>query len=97
MLLGEGLNSLIEGPTKDQTFPYAEFSEIPRRTVHGHLGRFVLGKIEKVKIIFGQGRVHLYEGHSARDVTSIVCVLAGIKQLIVANAAGAMKPEIQTG
>ncbi len=99
IILGSGLNSLVVDPTKDQIVPYAEFSEIPQPSVPGHVGRFVLGEIEKAKLIFAQGRVHLYEGHSARDVTSIVRVLAeaGIKQLIVTNAAGALNPKFKPG
>ena len=99
IILGSGLNSLVADPPKDQIVPYADFSEIPQPSVPGHLGRFVLGEFEKTKIIFAQGRVHLYEGHSARDVTSIVRVLseAGIKQLIVTNAAGALNPKFKPG
>ena len=99
IILGSGLNSLVVDPKKEQIVPYSEFSEIPKPTVPGHFGRFVLGEIEKAKIIFAQGRVHLYEGHSARDVTSIVRVLAEaeIKQLIVTNAAGALNPKFKPG
>jgi purine-nucleoside phosphorylase len=99
VILGSGLSSLVVDPKQDQIVPYSEFSEIPKPTVKGHLGRFVLGEIEKTKIVFAQGRVHLYEGHSARDVTSIVRVLAeaGIKQLIVTNAAGALNPKYKPG
>ncbi len=99
IILGSGLSSLVVDPAKDQIVPYTEFSEIPQPSVPGHLGRFVLGEIEKTKIIFAQGRVHLYEGHSARKVTSIVRVLAeaGIKQLIVTNAAGALNPKFKPG
>jgi len=99
IILGSGLNSLVVDPAKDQIVPYTEFSEIPKPSVPGHLGRFVLGNAEKTKIIFAQGRVHLYEGHSAPDVTSIVRVLAeaGIKQLIVTNAAGALNPKFKPG
>jgi purine-nucleoside phosphorylase len=99
IILGSGLNSLVADPAKDQIVPYAEFSEIPKPSVPGHLGRFVLGQMEKTKIIFAQGRVHLYEGHSAQAVTSIVRVLAeaGIKQLIVTNAAGALNPKFKPG
>jgi purine-nucleoside phosphorylase len=99
IILGSGLNALVVDPAKDQIVSYAEFSEIPKPSVPGHLGRFVLGNIEKTKIIFAQGRVHLYEGHSAHEVTSIVRVLAeaGIKQLIVTNAAGALNPKFKPG
>jgi len=79
--------------------PYAAFSEIPQPSVPGHARRFVLGEVEKTKIIFAQGRVHLYEGYSAREVTSSVRVIAeaGIKQLIVTNAAGALNPKFKPG
>src|ERR1700736_2887008 len=99
IILGSGLNSLVVDPAKDQIIPYAEFWEIPKPTVPGHVGRFVLGEIEKTKLIFAQGRVHLYEGYSPREVTSIVRVLAeaGIKTLIVTNAAGALNPRFKPG
>src|ERR1700730_18193985 len=99
IILGSGLNSLVVDPKNDQIVPYSEFSEIPKPTDSGHVGRFVFGDTEKTKIIFAQGRVHLYEGHSARDVTSIVRVLAeaGIKQLIVTNPAGALNPKFKPG
>ncbi len=99
IVLGSGLNSLVVDPEENQIVPYSEFSEIPKPTVPGHVGRFVLGEIGKTKIIFAQGRVHLYEGHSAQDVTSIVRVLAesGIKTLIVTNAAGSLNPKFKVG
>jgi purine-nucleoside phosphorylase len=99
IILGSGLNSLVGDPAKQQMIPYAAFSEIPQPSVPGHAGRFVLGEVEKTKIIFAQGRVHLYEGYSAREVTSIVRVIAeaGIKQLIVTNAAGALNPKFKPG
>ena len=68
IILGSGLNSLVVDPARDQIVPCAEFSEIPQPSVPGHVGRFVLGEIEKTKIIFAQGRVHLYEGHSVEPV-----------------------------
>src|SRR5260370_15730642 len=97
IILGSGLNSLVVDPAKDQIVPYADFSEIPQPSVPGHIGRFVLGQIEKRKTIFAQGRVHLYEGYSPREVTSIVRVLAeaGIKQLIVTNAAGSLNTKFK--
>src|SRR2546429_9875602 len=76
IILGSGLNSLVVDPAKDQIVPYAELSESPRPSVPGHLGRFVLGEIEKTKIISAQGPVYLYEGQYAHDVTSIVRVVA---------------------
>ena len=99
IILGSGLNSLVVDPKKNQIVSYAEFTEIPKPTVRGHLGRFILGEIENNRTVFAQGRVHLYEKHSARDVTSIVRVLAdaGVKQVIVSNAAGSLNPKFKPG
>jgi purine-nucleoside phosphorylase len=99
IILGSGLNSIVGDAPNESVIPYDAFREIPRPTVPGHTGRFVLGKINKRKVVFAQGRVHLYEGYSAREVTSSVHVLAeaGIKQLIVTNAAGALNPKFKPG
>jgi purine-nucleoside phosphorylase len=99
IILGSGLNSLVESADDAEKIPYGTFSEIPRPSVPGHIGQFVLGKIDNHKIIFAQGRVHLYEGFSAREVTSVVRVLAeaGIKQLILTNAAGVLNPKFKPG
>lgn len=97
IILGSGLSSLVGDAPNESVIPYDAFSEIPQPTVSGHAGRFVLGKIDNRTVIFAQGRVHLYEGYSAREVTSIVRVLAetGIKQLILTNAAGSLNPKFK--
>ena len=65
----------------------------------GHAGRFVFGELGKHPAIFAQGRVHIYEGYSAREITAIVRVLAraGIKELIVTNAAGTANKDFAPG
>jgi purine-nucleoside phosphorylase len=67
--------------------------------VPGHVGQFVLSKIDNHAVIFAQGRVHLYESFSAREVTTGVRLLAeaGIKRLIVTNAAGSLNPNFTPG
>jgi purine-nucleoside phosphorylase len=63
------------------------------------MGRFVLDQIGETRIVFAQGRVHLYEGYSAAEVAAGVCFLAraGIEKLILTNAAGALNPEFTSG
>ncbi|MFN2540636.1 MAG: purine-nucleoside phosphorylase [Chthoniobacterales bacterium] len=99
IILGSGLSSVVADATDDRVIPYTGFSEIPQPTVPGHAGRFVLGKIDNEKIIFAHGRVHLYEGHSAHEVSAVVRVLAqaGIKQLLLTNAAGTLNPKFKPG
>jgi purine-nucleoside phosphorylase len=107
IILGSGLSSIISSKhrkpltmkKKSKEIPYDEFDEIPTPRAPGHAGRFVLGEISGRHVISAQGRVHLYEGYSAREVTSIVRILAeaGVKELIVTNAAGALNPKFKPG
>jgi len=99
VILGSGLGSLVADPKPHRIISYSEFAQIPKPTVQGHAGQFVLGQIGNTKVLFAQGRVHLYEGHTARDVASIIRVLAeaGVKTLVVTNAAGALNPKFKAG
>jgi purine-nucleoside phosphorylase len=90
IVLGSGLNVLVSNATPENSIAYSEFAELPKPSVPGHVGRFVLGEIGNARMIFAQGRVHLYEGHKAKDITAGIRILAaaGIKRVILTNAAG---------
>ena len=90
IVLGSGLNVLVSSAESQESVAYSEFPELPKPSVPGHTGRFVRGKIGTTPVIFGQGRVHLYEGHTGRQVTGGIRILAaaGIKRLLLTNAAG---------
>jgi purine-nucleoside phosphorylase len=55
--------------------------------------------VEDVAVVAMQGRVHLYEGYSAKEVAYPVRVFAqmGVKALILTNAAGGIKKEFTQG
>ena len=97
IVLGSGLNALVSESA--DSVAYSEFSELPKPSVPGHAGRFVLGQAGGARVIFAQGRVHLYEGHTARQVTAGVRTLAaaGIKRLILTNAAGVANESFSPG
>ncbi|MEY2578551.1 MAG: purine-nucleoside phosphorylase, partial [Verrucomicrobiota bacterium] len=99
IVLGSGLNLLVSTADSANSVGYSEFPELPRPSVPGHTGRFVLGNVGGIRVIFAQGRVHLYEGHAAQDVTSGVRILAaaGIKRLILTNAAGLANENFSPG
>lgn len=98
IVLGSGLNSLVESGTTD-AISYSEFPEMPKPSVPGHAGRFVLGALGGSKVIFAQGRVHLYEGHGGQDVTAGIRTLAaaGVKRVILTNAAGVANESFSPG
>jgi purine-nucleoside phosphorylase len=99
VVLGSGLKSLGEEPARERVIPYRDVAELPRSGVKGHAGRFVLGEIGKRRVIFAQGRVHLYEGFSAEEVTAGVRFLAraGVARLILTNAAGSANASFSPG
>src|SRR6185295_14399961 len=99
VILGSGLNALVTDGAQNKALPYSSFSNLPKSSVPGHLGRFVLGQIEQAHVIFAQGRVHLYEGRSVGEVTAFVRLLAeaGVEVLVLTNAAGSLNPSFAPG
>jgi purine-nucleoside phosphorylase len=70
--------------------PYGEVAELPQSRVAGHAGEFVFGTLGEIPIVAARGRVHLYEGRTAAEVTAHVRWMAqrGIQRLVLTNAAG---------
>jgi len=97
IILGSGLNAVVQDPV--ESIAYSEFSELPKPCVSGHARKFSLCEISGTRAIFAQGRVHLYEAYLAGEVTGNVRMLghAGIKKLVVTNAAGALNKKFKPG
>jgi len=90
LVLGSGLGAFADEFESATKIPYARIPNFPRSTAIGHAGQLVLGKVGGIPVVGMQGRVHLYEGYSAKQVAFPTRVFArmGIKALIVTNAAG---------
>jgi purine-nucleoside phosphorylase len=99
IVLGSGLGSLVDQVDAILNLPYSEVGGLPVSTVPGHAGRFVFGTLAGKRVLVAQGRVHLYEGHSASDVTAGVRVMAalGVKRLVLTNAAGTVNSAFAPG
>ena len=99
IVLGSGLSSLVEGSAVDRRIAYRDCADLPQPTVDGHDGAFVLGSVGTRRVIFANGRVHLYEGNSAREVTAGIRLLAevGVRQVILTNAAGTVNRSFEPG
>ena len=99
IVLGSGLSSLTHAAPAEQRISYSAFAGLAAPSVVGHPGEFVLGTIGSTRVIFAQGRVHLYEGHSAATVTAGIRALAGcgIQRVILTNAAGTANPAFEPG
>jgi len=92
-VLGSGLGAFAERLEDAEAIPYAELDGMPTSSVPGHAGQLVLGKLAGIQLVVQQGRVHLYEGWSAREVTRCVRAFAGrgIPGLVLTNAAGGLQ------
>src|SRR5215210_3051495 len=99
IVLGSGLGALVNEVDAILSLPYSEVSGLPMSSVSGHAGRFVFGTLAGKRVLVAQGRVHLYEGHSAGDVTAGVRLIAalGVKRLVLTNAAGTVNAAFAPG
>jgi purine-nucleoside phosphorylase len=94
LVLGSGLGAFADSLTDATRVPYAEIPAFPQSTAIGHAGRLVIGNVignaSNVPVAAMQGRVHLYEGYSAQEVTFPIRVFGrmGIRAVILTNAAG---------
>ncbi|MFM2171922.1 MAG: hypothetical protein RI957_2151 [Verrucomicrobiota bacterium] len=98
IVLGSGLGGFAEQIAVEREVSFTD-AGIPESRVSGHAGRFLLGDFASTKMWVMQGRVHLYEGHSAQHVTAGVRWLAeqGVNRLILTNAAGSLNPAFPPG
>jgi len=99
LVLGSGLGAFADEFDNATKIPYAEIPYFPRSTAIGHAGNLVVGDVGGVAVAGMQGRVHLYEGYSVKEVVFPVRVFArmGVKAVILTNAAGGIKFEFSEG
>jgi purine-nucleoside phosphorylase len=90
LVLGSGLGAFADALTDAVRVPFSEIPSFPQSTAIGHAGRMVIGNAGNVPVAAMQGRVHLYEGYSAREVMFPIRVFGrmGIRAVILTNAAG---------
>ncbi len=99
LVLGSGLGGFADELTDATRIPYQKIPDFPRSTAIGHAGLLVIGKAEGIAVAAMQGRVHLYEGYSAREVGFAMRVFGrmGMRSATLTNAAGGINPEFKQG
>jgi purine-nucleoside phosphorylase len=99
LVLGSGLGGLADRLQNARAIESAEIDEMPRSAVAGHAGRLIVGEIGGERVLVQQGRVHLYEGHSAHEATRFVRALArmGCQLIVLTNAAGGLRRDWPVG
>jgi len=99
MMTGTGLGESLAAIDVEAVIDYADIPHFPLATVQSHPGRFVSGTLSGKPVIAMQGRFHLYEGYSPREVAFPIRVMRmmGIRTLILTNAAGGLNLLFQPG
>jgi len=99
MVLGSGLGGFADDLADAVRVAYAEIPSFPRSTAIGHAGQLVIGRAAGVPVVAMQGRVHLYEGYSSKEVAFPMRVFGrmGVRAVILTNAAGGINLEYKQG
>ena len=102
LVLGSGLGGFADDGNYvmiEDIIEYRELPDFPVSTVPGHRGRFIFARVNGVKTVIMDGRVHYYEGYDISDVTLPIRLMAmlGAKTLLLTNAAGGINPSFSAG
>ncbi len=99
IVLGSGLGAFADELAGAARIEYRNIPNFPRSTAIGHAGRMVIGKVADVPVVVMQGRVHLYEGYSPREVIFPMRVMArmGVRAVLLTNAAGGINTNFNQG
>jgi purine-nucleoside phosphorylase len=99
LVLGSGLGGFSDELSDALRIPFTNIPFFPRSTAIGHAGQMVIGKAAGVPVAVMQGRVHLYEGYSADEITFPMRVFdcMNIRAVILTNAAGGINLEYRQG
>ena len=104
IVLGSGLGAFADSLVRATRLPYSEIPGLPKSTAQGHAGELVIGTLGAngkgtADVAVMSGRFHLYEGYTAKEVTSGIRLLKelGIETVVLTNAAGGIHPEFVKG
>jgi purine-nucleoside phosphorylase len=99
IILGSGLSGALTAKAVFSRIGYDELEEIPVAPLAGHAGEALVGTWNGKRILAFAGRVHLYQGFTAQQVTFNVALAAaaGARTIIATNAAGGLNPAFAPG
>jgi purine-nucleoside phosphorylase len=99
IVLGSGLGTLADDLTDAVAIPFVDLPGWPAPSAPGHAGRLLIGSLEGIPVVCLQGRLHLYEGHSARLVVEPVLLMRklGARRVLITNAAGGVNVSYPAG
>lgn len=99
IILGSGLGPLANEIKNPTIIDYADIPHFPVSTIPGHEGKLYIGHIGEKTVCAMKGRFHYYEGHDMETITLPIRVFSklGISKLIVTNACGGIRDDLNPG
>ncbi|MGV3774636.1 MAG: purine-nucleoside phosphorylase [Verrucomicrobiales bacterium] len=99
LVMGSGFQSLLEKFPVEHEIPYEDLAGFPRIGVKGHCSKIAVANIAGTRLLILCGRAHYYEGYSMEEITFPIRALAsaGIKDILLTNAAGGINPKFAPG
>lgn len=101
VVLGSGLGAFASALSNAVRIPYPAIPDFPVSTAIGHAGELVVGTLGETgtDVAVMSGRFHLYEGYTARQVTSGIRLFRelGARRVVLTNAAGGINRRYATG
>ncbi len=99
VVLGSGLGAAAKAVEESQVFAYGDYACFPRIQVAGHAGQLLAGRLRGWRVLFFQGRFHLYQGLNARQVCAPVQLAQqlGCRFLLLTNAVGGIRQDLLPG
>lgn len=101
IVLGTGLGHLAQLVHPVRRIDYHDVDGFPAdaRPVEGHRFEATVGTIDDVPVVVYPGRIHLYQGYSAAEVTALVrhAHHLGCRDIVFACATGAVAGQAHTG
>ncbi len=99
IVLGTGLSNLAGQVRDPVVIPYDRIPHFPVASVTSHAGNLVAGELGGAQVALLQGRVHCYEGFSAREAALPMRVLSllGAQKAVITNASGGLNPDFVPG
>ena len=100
IVLGSGLGALGGRVQVVRRIPYTDIEGFPAEAipVAGHRFEVLVGTIDEVPVVVYPGRIHMYQGYSAFQITSLVrhAQRLGCHSIILSCASGAVR-DIEPG
>lgn len=99
IVLGSGLGGLVAELDDPVHIRYSDLPGFPKSGVSGHAGEVVTGRLSGRLVMVLAGRAHYYEQGNAAAMRPVLETLKslGLEILILTNAAGSLREDMQPG